>query len=161
MDRVWSKERAMRLPLAKAIALIGAALFCLADVPSGAVERGVTQDGWPYLAGGFGVEERQEIERERRDFRLRVTTAVRGSGAYVSGVRIRIADASWRCVFDQEVDGPWLLIDLPPGRYTVRASLDGKTAEQKTSLGARDRRELYFYFPVAAQVLPADAPECR
>lgn len=129
--------------------------------PVAALERGLTRDGWPYLAGGFGLEERQQIERERRDFRLRVISAARGTGAYVSGVRIRIADASWRCVFDQEVDGPWLLIDLPPGRYTVRAGLHGQTAEQTTAIGVRDRRELYFYFPVAADALPADALECR
>jgi len=144
-----------------AVTVAGAATLLAGAAPAAALERGVTRDGWPYVAGGFGLNERQQIERERRDFRLRVTTAARGSGAYLSGVRIRIADASWRCVFDQDVGGPWLLVDLPPGRYTVRASLHGQAAEQKTLLGVADRREIYFYFPVGADELPADAAECR
>jgi hypothetical protein len=124
--------------------------------PAGALERGVTADGWPYVAGGFGLDEREELEQVRRDFRLRVMTAARGSGAYVSGVRLRITDASGRSVFDREVDGPWLLIDLPPGRYSLRASLQAETVEQQVALGAAGRRDVYFYFTAAAEVPPWD-----
>ena len=145
----------MRSCLAAAITALGLALLA-GGTPAVAFERGLTPDGWPYLAGGFGIEEREELEQARRDFRLRVTTAARGSGAYLSGVRIRIADASGRGVFDREVAGPWLLIDLPPGRYAVRASLQGETSEQQVTIGVADRREIYFYFQVAAEMPPWD-----
>jgi hypothetical protein len=145
----------MRPSLAAAIAALGLALLA-GTAPAGALERGVTADGWPYIAGGFGLEEREELARVSRDFRLKVATAARGSGAYVSGVRLRIADASGRGVFDREVDGPWLLIDLPPGRYSLRASLLGATVEQQVTLGASGRRDVYLYFTAAADVPPWD-----
>lgn len=145
----------MRCKVAKAIAVLGLALL-VTTVPVCALERGATADGWPYVAGGFGLEEREELEQMRRDFRLRVITAARGSGAYVAGVRLRLADASGRGVFDREVDGPWLLIDLPPGRYALRASLGGETFDQQVTLGATGRRDVYFYFTVAADVPPWD-----
>ena len=149
------KGNEIRLLLAGAMAVIGLQLLA-GSAPACALERGVTVDGWPYLAGGFGVEERDEMEQARDEFRLRVTTAARGSGAYVSGVRLRIADATGRGVFDREVNGPWLLIDLPPGRYSMRASLQGETVEQQITLGAGKGREVYLYFPVAADVPPWD-----
>ena len=145
----------MRFFFAATIAALGVILLAGAT-PAAALEQGVTQDGWPYLAGGFGLEEREELARARRDYRLRVTTAARGSGAYLAGVRIRIADASGRGVFDREVAGPWLLIDLPPGGYTVRASLRGETVEQRLTIGAAERREIHFYFQVAADAPPWD-----
>jgi len=145
----------MRSSLATTLAALWLALPAGASL-AGAFERGVTADGWPYVVGGFGLDERQELEQARRDFRLRVTTAARGSGAYVSGVRLRIADASGRGVFDREVAGPWLLIDLPPGSYSLRASLQGETAEQQVTLGVAGRRDVYFYFSVTAEVPPWD-----
>jgi hypothetical protein len=54
----------------------------------------------------------------------------------VSGVRLRIADSSGRSVFDRDVDGPWLLSDLPSGRYSPRAGLQAETVEQQVTLGA-------------------------
>lgn len=145
----------MTSSLAMATATLGLTLLA-GTAPVNALERGVTADGWPYVAGGFGVEEREELAQARREFRLRVMTAARGSGAYVSGVRLRIADASGRGVFDGEVNGPWLLIDLPPGRYSLRASFQAETVEQQVTLGASGRREVYFYFTAAADVLPWD-----
>ena len=145
----------MKPSLALAIATLGLTLLA-GTAAAIALERGVTADGWPYVAGGFGVEEREELAQARRDFRLRVMTAARGSGAYVSGVRLRIADASGRRVFDHEVDGPWLLIDLPPGRYSLRAGLQAETVEQQVTLGAAGWLDVYFYFTVAADVPPWD-----
>lgn len=150
----------MRSSLAARIAAVGLTLLC-GTAPVAALERGLTADGWPYVAGGFGLEEREELAQLRRDFRLRVMTAARGSGAYVSGVRLRIADASGRGVFDRAVDGPWLLIDLPPGRYSLRASLQAETAEQQVTLDAAGRRDVHFYFTVAAEVLPRDERPLR
>ena len=150
----------MRSSLAARIAAVGLTLLC-GTAPVAALERGLTADGWPYVAGGFGLEEREELAQLRRDFRLRVMTAARGSGAYVSGVRLRIADASGRGVFDRAVDGPWLLIDLPPGRYSLRASLQAETVEQQVTLDAAGRRDVHFYFTVAAEVLPRDERPLR
>jgi hypothetical protein len=150
-----SRRDDMRSVLAAMTAALGLALLAGA-MPAIALERGATEDGWPYLAGGFGIEERDQLEQARREYRLRVTTAARGSGAYLSGVRLRIADASGRSVFDREIAGPWLLIDVAPGRYSLRATLKGETVEQQVTLGATDRREIYFYFPVAAEVPPWD-----
>ena len=150
----------MRSSLAARIAAVGLTLLC-GTAPVAALERGLTADGWPYVAGGFGLEEREELAQLRRDFRLRVMTAARGSGAYVSGVRLRVADASGRGMFDRAVDGPWLLIDLPPGRYSLRASLQAETVEQQVTLDAAGRRDVHFYFTVAAEVLPRDERPLR
>jgi hypothetical protein len=144
-----------RLTRSRLAALI-ASIWLAASLPAVALERGATADGWPYLAGGFGLEEREELALARNDYRLRVATAARGSGAYLANVRIRIADVSGRILFDRELPGPVLLIDLAPGRYTVQASFRGETMQTPTQIGVGERREMYFYFQVPGEVPRAD-----
>lgn len=144
-----------RLTRSRLAALI-ASFWLAASLPAVALERGATADGWPYLAGGFGLEEREELALARNDYRLRVATAARGSGAYVANARIRIADVSGRILFDRELPGPVLLIDLAPGRYTVQASFRGETMQTPTQIGVGERREMYFYFQVPGEVPRAD-----
>lgn len=151
----------MECVIRSTLAALGASLWLAASLPAFALERGATGDGWPYIAGGFGLEEREELARARNDYRLRVATAARGSGAYVANVRIRIADVSGRILFDRELPGPVLLIDLAPGRYTVQARLRGETVQTSTQIGVGDRREMYFYFQVPGEVPRADEKSAR
>jgi hypothetical protein len=139
-----------------ATAALALSLWFAGALPAAALERGTTADGWPYAIGGFGIEERDELAQLRRDYRLRIATAASGSGAYVANVRVRIADASGRVVFDRELDGPILLIDLAPGRYSVQARLHDETLQTQSGITAGDRREMIFYFKAPAGVLRAE-----
>ena len=131
--------------------------------PSGALEPdfGVTADGRPYLTGGIGLEERQALARSKPDFSLRVTTAARGSGAFLSGVRIRILGTGDRSLLECELSGPILLVDLLPGQYEVEAATAGQVLRRRTTVVSGGAREIYFYFDVAAEVLPKSAPQAR
>jgi hypothetical protein len=146
---------AMRTAQRTALAAI-AAVALLAAQPAAAVERGKTVDGRAYMAGGIGLDEREQLAQARHQYSLRVATAARGSGAFLADVELRITDEAGRVVFDRRLDGPLLLVDLAPGRYSVEASLRGERRSARTTIGAQDRREITFYFDVAAGVLPED-----
>ena len=146
----------MKGVILSAVAALGAVLWLAGTAPALAIEQGTTADGWPYLAGGFGLEEREELARARNDYRLRISTAASAGGAYVANARLRIADGSGRVLFDREIPGPILLIDLAPGRYTVRGILNGETVQTETLIAPGDRREMVFYFKVPAGVLRAE-----
>lgn len=146
----------MKRVILSSVAALGAALWLAGTAPASAIEQGTTADGWPYLAGGFGLEEREELAQARKDYRLRISTAASASGAYVADARIRIADHSGRVLFDRTIPGPILLIDLAPGHYVVRAILNGETVQMETLIAAGERREMVFYFKVPAGVLRAE-----
>ena len=132
----------------------GALLVMIAFAgPSAAIDRGATGQGWRYVSGGIGLDERGQFTQMRGDYSLRVATAARGSGAYLAAVELTITDQSGTRIFQRELDGPLLLIDLPPGRYLVEATLAGEVRRTQTRIAADERREIYFYFDVAAEVL--------
>lgn len=122
-----------------------------------ALERGRTGDERPYVSGGIGQDEANVLQAERAGYSLWVTTAAKGSGAYLSDVQLTIVDARQRVVFDRALDGPWLMVDLAAGRYTVRAASGGEQHEAVTTVHAGDHHAMVFYFTVAADVPPAAA----
>jgi hypothetical protein len=139
---------------ARLLGLGGVAIALAVLAPTAALERGTTDDGRRYASGGIGRGERDELAQMRGDYSLRVATAARGSGAYLAAVEVTITDQAGTRVFRRELDGPLLLIDLPPGRYTVEAALGSQVRRAQTRIAASERREIYFYFDVAAEVLP-------
>lgn len=124
--------------------------------PACALERGVTIGGRAFVSGGIGLDEREALAQLRNEYSLRVATAVRGSGAYLAAVQVTIHDAAGRRVFEERPAGPILLVDLQAGRYTVEANRNGEIKRTTTTISANARREIYFYFDVAAEVLPKD-----
>lgn len=144
MDDVPRIHALKRLAAAAAVvlALPGAAF---------ALDSGRAVGGEPYLSGGIGQEEVAALQIARRQFSLGVRTALRGSGAYVADVQLRIVDAQGRQLFQQEAGGPWLLIDLAPGRYVVHASHRGQWQSRSVTIPARGSQEVVLHFDPAGE----------
>jgi hypothetical protein len=124
-----------------------------------AVTRGTSAQGRPWVSGGVGIEEVSALEARRADYSLGLVTAVKRSGAFLADVRVRINDTAGRTVFDGLLDGPWLYIDLAPGRYTVQASFGAETQKVATTIHAGAHRHLALYFDVADPLAPERKPE--
>jgi len=138
--------RRMRAAAALVLALAGLA----AGGAANALDRGATAAGEPYVSGGVGLEEIDALQREKPRYNLWVRTAARGSGAYLAGVQLLISDARGRAVFNKPLDGPWLLIALLPGSYTLYATWNGVTAApQRVTVAPQERRDAIFYFDAA------------
>jgi hypothetical protein len=99
----------------------------------------IAQTGPPVRTGGIGEEERRALESDAR-YNLKIVAADR-IGQYLADVDVQVLDAGGQRVIGTRMAGPWLLAELPPGRYRVIASFDGATRTRDVSLG-RDRREV-------------------
>ena len=125
-----------------------------------AMSEGNTAQSEPYVSGGIALGEREALERRRADFSLWIATAAKKSGSYLADVRIKIADAAGKAVLDVRLDGPWLLVDLKPGRYTVDASFHDQSQRKTTSINRKgDHREMLFYYEVEAETLAPHAKD--
>ena len=98
-----------------------------------------------YLSGGVGEESRATLQGQASTFDLRVVYADK-SGAYLSAVLVEISDAAGRPVLETTTDGPWLFVQLAPGDYRMRASINGETQERSFTIPALGSRELVFHF---------------
>lgn len=126
----------------------------LISTASMGMSSGNTVRGGAFVSGGIGESEILALDAQRDRFSLWVITAAKLSGAYLADVRIRITDAKKALVLEQKIEGPWLLVDLPLGRFEVEASLGDQSLKRATTIHAGDHHQMVFYFDVAADVLP-------
>lgn len=139
--------------LGRRLALALAASIAVA-LPASATTSGQTPQGWAFLDGGIGQTETDSMQAERPKYSLWITTAGKTSGAYLADVDVTILDDKGQQVFERKLEGPWLMIDLPLGRYEVRTRYHDQTQTRITTIHPGDHHQIVFYFDVAAEVLP-------
>lgn len=126
-----SAGKAARHVLITLSLLAGLALtsFAMAQLPQAETAQGIR-----YVTGGFGSDEAAAFKSGKSQYPVAITFAATGpDGAtpYVAEVPVEFVDEQGKTVLSLPSVGPYLLVDLPAGSYTVRASYEGKTQEQK------------------------------
>jgi len=99
-----------------------------------------------YISGGIGEEERASMEASRDYFNLRLAFAARGSGEYLSSVRVRIADLNGGELLDTVTDGPLFYARLAPGTYRVTAAYGDEPQERRVRIGGAGAADLVLYW---------------
>jgi hypothetical protein len=120
--------------------------------PVAAMVRGTTEVGVPFVTGGVGTEEVATLTDEKKRYALAILTAAKGSGAFLADVRIRITDGQSHLILDTVMDGPWLLVDLPAGRYQIEAFQNARVQMKFVRFSTGDHRQAVFYFDVPGEV---------
>jgi|SRR3989304_1846508 len=103
-----------------------------------AIAEGQTAQGFPYLSGGVGSDEREIMEEKGKAYNVRISFAAKG-GAFLADVKLVIADARGGEIVSITAPGPLFFIQLPPASYRVSASFRNETKEIKTLAVAKDR----------------------
>jgi hypothetical protein len=84
-----------------------------------------------YVSGGVGLDESQALKREAPHWPLSMSF-IGPTADYLSEVHVRIVGAEGAEVLNAESRGPYMLVKLPPGKYTVLARY--KDQEQKRAV---------------------------
>lgn len=82
-----------------------------------------------YVSGGVSDGEAQRFQAAFKQYPL-VVELYEHSGArdeYTADAEVRITDRKGMTVLEQRADGPFMLVRLPAGDYTVSASLHGNS----------------------------------
>jgi len=120
------------------------------DAATPRVEGGIT-----YVTGGVGEREQVALQSVRNEYNLRITLAEKGSGAFLAGALVTIADGTGRRMGLVTAHGPWLYARVAPGNYTIEVEYEGTRAQQKLLVLPGAAREAYFYFPAPVEGTPA------
>ena len=75
-----------------------------------------TEDGIPFVSAGVGKDSRENLPQ----FSLKLVFSTR-TARYLANIETEIAPASGGRATRILSIGPWLLVDLPPGKFTVKA----------------------------------------
>jgi len=91
--------------------------------------------GLSYVSGGVGEESLQRLREQVSEFNLKLVFAM-ASGAFLSNVRVAIADGKGETLVEAISDGPWFLAKLPVGKYRVVATYAGKAIQRSVAVEA-------------------------
>jgi hypothetical protein len=130
--------------------MLASAAIALSAAQVQAVPVQEVQGQIAVLHGGIGEEDRAAMEQKSGEYNLRLTFARKGSGSYLSQVRVVMRNAQGATVLDTIAAGPWLFARLPQGEFTVDATDEERTLSQKISIKGASRREWVFRFDAPA-----------
>lgn len=128
----------------KIILLLLAASSSIAAAQTGILEPGFS-NGVPYLSGGIGDEELEEIDRARPSYNTRLVFS-EASGAYVSNVALNLATVLGEPIVSLSSAGPMVLLQLPPGSYLITTSYDGKTLQKRLDVRDNTARTVSIFW---------------
>ena len=91
----------------------------------------------PYVNGGVGEEEVQYIKQLMRDYGLRLAFSRSGKprAEYVASVAVTVNDAKGANIFELASAGPYLLLKVPPGTYSVTATYENHSVTRSVVAG--------------------------
>ncbi len=78
-----------------------------------------------FVSGGVGQDESTAFERNEGHWPLALRFTGAG-GEFLADVHVSVSDAKGTEVLKTDARGPFMLVKLAPGRYTVRATYNGK-----------------------------------
>ena len=100
-----------------------------------------------YFSAGVGLDERKAIYPP---FSLKCVF-VSSPKPYLAHVGVTIRDQMGQVVLtvpSEQVDGPWLFVDLPKGSYSVTAKrVDGREIARKVTVGEGRTTVVHFRWP--------------
>jgi hypothetical protein len=86
------------------------------------------------INGGASYEEVAAIKRIAPQYKLRVEISGRGGDWYVAD-RLRVVQGD-EVVAEIPDAGPWLLMDVPPGRYTLEGEFEGHLVKRNVTVAS-------------------------
>lgn len=103
-------------------------------------------NGIHYVSGGVGLGERKALKKMAKDYDLKLVFAMH-SGEYLSGVTVVINDPSGKRLFETVSNGPWLLADLPQGKYEITASYKDRKKVRKVKISEGLQTVMFHWKP--------------
>ncbi|MDO7898216.1 carboxypeptidase regulatory-like domain-containing protein [Pseudomonas citrulli] len=118
----------------------------LAPVDNAGVQvQPMQQNGITYLSGGVGEDEARAIG-QAQGYNLHMTFAVGVENKYIPDVDVIVQNASGQTLLTLDQAGPLVYVQLPPGKYTVRATRNGEERRDTAEVGNGGARNLVFHW---------------
>ena len=106
-----------------------------------------------YLTGGIGSSEADSMREAAKDYVLEIVFVqkLKQLEEFISDVKVQIQDAQKNTVLDVITEGPFLLVNLPNGKYTITAEFNSDTKKQKVNVGTKKHQKIVFWWPILEQ----------
>ncbi|AJE97230.1 carboxypeptidase regulatory-like domain-containing protein [Pandoraea apista] len=139
----WSVAAAMATAIAGSLGGIS-----VAHAQGGMLPPSMQQGNVTYVSGGIDSDESGAFKREASRWPLSIEMAARGDGAneYIADVQVQIMHGG-TTVLDTRSKGPFMLVKLPEGSYTVKATYKGKPMTKDVHVPGKGHTAATFLWP--------------
>jgi len=96
-----------------------------------------------FVSGGVGLDESRALLSAASQWPLSLRFTA-GSGEYLADVHVTITDAHGTSVLDTTSRGPYMLVKVPPGRYSVSVSHAGIAKTSAVTVAANGTARATF-----------------
>jgi len=98
-----------------------------------------------YTSGGVGLDESKALQAAQSQWPLSLRFTGPGSD-FLADVKVKIVDAHGGSVLDTTSRGPYMLVKLRPGRYTVHAAYKENDQSKPVTIPAKGTAKAAFYW---------------
>jgi hypothetical protein len=132
------------------LVLLAMSLFAPPAASADPLPPARTQGQVQYIAGGIGKDESDAMKQANADYPLLIEFASTrraqadgsGKGEFVSGADVAIRNAGGDEILHTQVDGPLLLVRVPPGEYSVDANWQGMHKQSRVNVTAAGHKHV-------------------
>ncbi len=107
-----------------------------------------TQGDVEFVMGGVGEDEHKAMRAIQGDYNMHLVLAVKGTGEYVTDVKVKITNSGGKTVLDTVTNGPDLFAKLRPGQYNLVADRDGHLIKESIMVPKKHGVSVAFYWPM-------------
>ena len=98
-----------------------------------------------YVSGGVGTDESKALQHAQSQWPLSLRFTGPGSD-FLADVHVRVVDAHSGEVLNATSRGPYMLVKLRPGRYTVHAQYKDHDQSKAVTVPAKGSAKAAFYW---------------
>lgn len=110
-------------------------------------------EGIAYTTGGIGADEAKAFQQAMNKYPLAIEVVQKETAGkrdeFTANAKIRIMDHAGKEIFNAKAGGPFMLVRLEPGKYSMTASYEKHTLHRNDFTVAKDKTtHETFVFPV-------------
>ncbi|MGF6568138.1 hypothetical protein SAMN05443245_2906 [Paraburkholderia fungorum] len=98
-----------------------------------------------FVSGGVGLDESKALQQAQSHWPLSLRFTGPGS-EFVADVKVRVVDAHNTEVLNTSSRGPYMLVKLHPGHYTVHAQYKDRDQSKSVTVPASGNTKAAFYW---------------
>lgn len=96
-----------------------------------------------FVSGGVGLDEVDAMQALKPNYNLHLLFVL-SSGEYLSDIEVAIFDKKGNAYLQAQSLGPFMLVNLKPGSYYVKARLDEQIIQKKVTVTGHKATSLSF-----------------